>query len=130
MFNMARAVTKQSEFAIKEVSCVASTPTEFKFSTPKNQVWEVYEVNLECPPLTGAQIKYDEESTGNTITLDGLTAYEFPLRFKKTATDVPLILVEDRDFYVYLTNNEPATRKFKVIIKYIKKFPQSQPREV
>lgn len=119
---MARAVTRQSEFAIKEVDCVLNTPTEFKFSTPKNQVWEVYEVNIESAPLMDAQIKYDEESTGNTITLDGLKSYEFPLRFKKTATDVPLILVEDRDFYVYLTNREPATRKNRVIIKYIKRW--------
>lgn len=119
-----RSILRQSEIRVKEETCTAGTAKDFKFTTTRGQVWEIYEVDVEAPPLTTVQIKYDEEHTGNTITFDNLYAYNFPLRFKRTATDKALILVEDRDFFVSLTNNESASRDLRVILKYIKRYPE------
>lgn len=120
---MARQIKNQSEFAYKLSAGIAyNTSGQLKFSTPSDQIWGVLKIIVEAPPLALVSIQYKEETTGNTVTLDNMYAYEFPLSFKPTATDTRLMLWEDRDLLVNITNPYGSTIKPRAGIEYVKNY--------
>jgi len=120
MVRLERSVKKQSDYRVKSVTLSAGGTGSVTFDVPSNQVWRVYKVIVEAPPLVTVTIKYKEELTGNTVSMDSRYAYESPFEFKKTATDQHLVITEDRSLTVEMNNPYGASVTPEVKIEFLK----------
>ena len=122
-----RKLKNQSDYDTKEVNTTSgvtidATSEDMTFSTPKDQVWSAYMLDVECGPRDEVLVKYTDEETGNEITLPKLFGYEMPLSFKKTATDTGLKLWEDRTLTVNVVRRHQGALKPRAVLNYIKNY--------
>lgn len=115
-----RQVTNQGEVKVygPEFVLTSGTSTNLKFEVSKGQAWRVQEIDIECPPNVTVNLVYGEEISGDDVTLGTLYGYEFPLKFKPTATDNHMVIMEDRTlkFQVYNTYANQITVRARVHI--------------
>ena len=101
-----RQVLNQGEYHVygPENVLTQGTSLNLKFDVSKGQCWRVQDIDIECPPNVTVTLKYGEELSGDDIQLGTFYGYEFPLKFKPTASDNHLVIMEDRTLYFQVYN--------------------------
>ena len=117
-------IRNQPQVAVKTYSdgITAGGTKTIEFSVPSDQLWGVEKILFEGPMNCDITVKHQEEESSNDISWDGLKGYDFPLVFKKTATDVRFQLFPERSLKFDITNNEGSTIYPKVKLYYTKNY--------
>ncbi len=117
-----REVQNQGEYAVygPEDVMPSQTSKDLKLSVNTGQTWRIQELDVETHPLATIALKYKEELTGNELTLGTFFQYEFPLRWKPTASDNHMVIWEQRELSFQVTNPTGGDITVRAKVQYIK----------
>ena len=75
------------------------------FNLSKGETWYIYKIELGgVPSDADVSVSYKDRANQN-VSLPVLTASQFPLNFKKTATDQPFIIYPEGEVKITVSNN-------------------------
>lgn len=110
---------KRDTYAKQEKTVSANSKANITFKIPKGQNWNIYKIEVRGIPADATvSIQYKDEKN-NPVSLETLLASDFPLKFKKTATDYGLYLTDESSLRLTIANPLGVSIHAYVIVRYI-----------
>ena len=91
-------------YEVSDASISANKNGKVSFTLSKNETWYVERIELKGVPLDASvSISYKDKES-QRVSLQSLSASDFPLNFKKTATDRPFTLYPEASMQINISN--------------------------
>ena len=91
-------------YEVNDATIKGNANGKITFTLSKKETWYVEKIELSGVPKDATvSISYKDKRNQN-VSLQSLSAADFPLKFKKTATDRPFILFPESSMHINITN--------------------------